>query len=119
MCLGRSWLGALAVSAASLGVGSDAFGLSFAEFDRLRDYQQENFIQTALHFYYYGYKNDPVTAYKASCMTGLNDKTVEGGKSYLWLLIADDLNTARVSAGKRESVEGVIKAIIERECKPQ
>jgi hypothetical protein len=110
---------AVVLFTASLGAGSQAVGLGFKEFDRLKDFQQENFILTALHFYYYGYKNNPNTIYKANCMLGLNDRVVEGADSYLLFLINKDIDSARAIAEKPKSLEDVIKAIIDRECEGQ
>jgi hypothetical protein len=110
---------AVVLFTASLGAGSQAVGLGFKDFDRLKDFQQENFILTALHFYYYGYKTNPATIYKANCMLGLNDRVVEGADSYLIFLINKDIDSARTNAEKPKSLEDVIKAIIDRECEGQ
>jgi hypothetical protein len=110
---------AVVLCTASLGAGSQAVGLGFKDFDRLKDYQQENFILTALHFYYYGYKNNPNTIYKANCMLGLNDNVVEGGDSYLLLLINKDINSARVIAEKPKSRSGLSCGIKYFLCTPQ
>jgi len=119
MRISKCVAGALMFATATFGFSSAAMGLSFIEFERLKGDQQENFIQTALHFYYYGYQANPSTNAKATCMYGLNDRIVDGGKSYLWVRVLDDLNSERARSAKPNSVEGVIKATIERECPAQ
>lgn len=93
-----------------------ARALSLDEFDRLVDYQQENFISTVLHFEYYRFNNDPELAHKAECMVELDRSSSDDGNAYLLTLILRDLNDARVRDSEHDTVEGVIRAVIAREC---
>jgi hypothetical protein len=101
----------------SMFVGTpSATALTFIEFDRLKAHQKESFIETALHFYYFGYQNSSETAYKATCMVSLENQKVQGGNSYLLSLILRDFALIRANAPDLYTVEGVIEAVIDREC---
>lgn len=101
----------------SFGAVSDAESLSFDEFDRLASHQKENFISTVLHFYYYNYANNSETLATANCMIDLDRASGNGGDPRLLTLILRDLDDAGSGASRRaETVEGVINAVIEREC---
>lgn len=102
----------------SLWVGgvSGASSESLDKFDRLVSHQKENFISTVLHHYYYSYTSNPATAHKANCMVELDQRVVEGGDPYLLTLIKRDLATARADNSGNHTVEGIIRAVIDREC---
>ncbi len=112
----RLLAGLATLSFVSLGIVSGAASLTLAEFDRLVAYKKENFISTVLHFQYYRYNNNPETAYKAECMVDLDQSTGENDDPYLLSLIMEDLDSARAGS-RHDTVEGVIKAVIDRECK--
>ena len=116
MRFGKIIAGVFALCVSISGAPPSASALTFDEFDRLRSDQQENFIQTALHFYFFGFKNNPSMAPKATCMSRLNDVIVENGKSQLWVMVIQDIQSARNGAGRKSSVEGRIRSVIDREC---
>lgn len=113
----RMLTGLAAACALHLGLVAGAAALSLSEFDRLVDYQQENFISTVLHFEYYRYRNDPETAHKADCMVELDQSTSGEGDAYLLSLIMQSLDEARINGARGSSVEGVIRTVIDRECR--
>ena len=116
MSVSKLLAGVATVCCVFFGTASTAASLTLAEFDRLVGYQKENFISTVLHFEYYRYNNNPDMAYKADCMVELDRSTGGNDDPYLLSLIMDDLDSAR--AGRRhDTVEGLIKAVIDRECK--
>jgi len=94
----------------------NAAALTFIEFDRLRAHQKESFIETALHYYYFGYQNNSETAYKATCMVSLEKRKMQDGDSYLLSLILRDFAFIRANTPDLYTVEGVIEAVIDREC---
>lgn len=113
----RLFAGAAALCVVSFGPVSGAEGLSLKEFDDLVHRQQENFISTVLHFYYYNYARDPETKAKANCMVRLDRSSGGDGDTYLQSKIMQDLESARARSAGGQSVESVIKATIERECR--
>lgn len=113
----RSFAGLAIACVVWFGTVSGAESLSFNEFDRLASHQKENFISTVLHFYYYNFAKNPETLAKANCMVDLDRAKGDGNDPRLLSLILHDLNDARTGSGRRsETVEGVISAVIEREC---
>lgn len=112
----RCWLAGSLASCLILANVSGAQALTFDEFDRLQDHQRENFINTVLHHIYYQYKTDVAESAKAACMTRLDQASVESGKPHLYSLIMVDMSAARSATGSTNTVEGVIRALIEREC---
>ena len=113
----KRWLaGAVASCCLSLAAVSGARALGLDEFDGLVDYQKENFISTVLHFEYYRYRSDPEAAHKAECMVRLDRATADDGNTRLLSLILRDLNGARARNSGADTVEGVIRAVIAREC---
>ena len=101
----------------SVGPVSGAEGLSLEEYDRLARSQKENFISTVLHFYYYNYASSPETKGQAECMVDLDKATAQDGETYLLSQIVRDLESAGAGNPGGRSVESVIKAVIDRECK--
>lgn len=100
------------------GAMAGAKALTINEYDHLVIDQKENFVSTVLHFYYYNYKNNPDTTYEAKCMVRLDKASTSTGKPYLMSLITQHLNSARADPGKnKQSVEGIIKQVIEQECR--
>lgn len=108
--------GAAAVCSSAFMGAHSASALTFIEFDRLKAHQKESFIETALHYYYFGYQNNSETTYKANCMVSLEKRKMQSGDSYLLSLILRDLAAIRASAPELYTVEGVIEAVIDREC---
>ena len=115
--IGR-WLAAAAVAGVtSLGAASDARSMSLEEFDRLGNLQQENFMTTVLHFYHHRYKQNPETAYKASCMVELYSPGAEGAEPALLSMIFRDMALARTDGTQNPTVEAVVERVVERECR--
>lgn len=101
--------------AVAFGIVSEAASLTFEEYGRLSQNQKENFVATALHFYYYTYKSNPDTASKAVCMVKLENNTTNRGHQYMFSLIMHTLDN-HGGAGKNRPVEGFIQEVIDREC---
>lgn len=99
-----------------LGTAEEAASLSFAEFDGIPDWRRESFISTVLHYYYYNYLQDPAMVATANCMTDLDREVAADGNPYLLSVILRDLRSPAFDGAANNSVEGVIKAIIDREC---
>ena len=59
---------------------------------------------------------EPAHSYNAACMTKLDQVIIESWQPQLYSLIMVDVNVARSGTGKPQTVEGVIRALIEREC---
>ena len=116
MRIKRSFAGLAVMFSTVFVAAPGAMSLTFDEFDRLKSHQQESFIETALHYYYYGYTNNSETTHKAACMVSLENQKTQGGGSYLLSLIMRDLDFVRNNTRNDHSVEGVIKSVIEREC---
>ncbi len=113
----KRWLaGAMTSCCLFVATVSTASALSLDEFDRLVDYQKENFISTVLHYEYYRYRSDPQSAHKADCMVRLDRSTAGDADTRLLSLILRDLNGARARNSGADTVEGVIRAVIAREC---
>ena len=113
----RLLAGSAASCALYFGVVAGADALSLNDFDNLVDYQQENFISTVLHYEYYRYKNDPQSAHKAECMVELDRAASDGDGPRLLSLIMRSLDQARINGARDPTVEGLIRDVIERECK--
>lgn len=118
MSVKRLLAGVAVLCLVSFGPVSGAGGLSLDEYDRLAESQQENFISTVLHFYYYNYVKSPDTKGTADCMVSLDRSTAADGETYLLSRIMRDLDSARARSSGGRSVESVIKSVIERECEP-
>ncbi|MBK0399737.1 hypothetical protein H0I76_11095 [Limibaculum sp. M0105] len=112
----RKFVLVVAFCSGFLGTAEDAASLSFEEFDGLPNWQRENFISTVLHYYYYNYLEDPAMAPTADCMTDLDRETAADGDPYLLSVILRDLGSSAFDGSADNSVEGVIKDIIDREC---
>lgn len=111
------WLAGWAMAcAAVLGSTSGARSLTLDEFDRLQDHQQEIFISTVLHHFYYQYQTASVASVEADCMTRLDQANSADGSAYLYARIIEDVNLARTAPTNPPTVEGVIRALIDREC---
>lgn len=117
MSMKRLLAGLATACCMTFGVVPGAASLPLDEFDRLVHHQQENFLSTVLHFYYYNYKIDPSTVGKAKCMSDLDKRTADDGDPYLLALIMRELDAARAKTANSNSVEGVVKNVIDRECR--
>jgi hypothetical protein len=109
-------VGVAAFGAAVFGLTPGAVGLSFERFEGVENSRKESFISTMLHYYYYNFSRDPAHAYKAECMVDFNNDEIPDDRQYLYSFIVNDLDNARITTTHNGTVEGVIKAIIEREC---
>ena len=112
----RGVVGVAAFGAAIFGLTTGAAGLSFERFEAVENSRKESFISTILHYYYYNFSKDPAQTYKAECMVDFNNDEIPDERLYLYSYVVNDLNNARFSTTHNGTVEGVVKAIIEREC---
>ena len=117
MALKKAVVGVAAFGAAIFGLTSGAAGLSFERFERVENSRKESFISTILHYYYFNFSRDPAQAYKAECMVDFNNDETPDERQYLYSYVVNDLNNARLFTTHNGTVEGVVKAIIERECR--
>lgn len=101
----------------SLGAASGSFALSLSEFNHMSEVEKDRMMFTVLHFYYYRLANDPSTEGKANCMLDLNRSGPRENQTQLVSLILDDLDESRGARGEIHTLEGLVEAVIDRECR--
>jgi len=117
LVLKKGIVGVAAFGAVIFGLTSGAAGLSFERFEAVENSRKESFISTILHYYYFNFSRDPAQAYKAECMVDFNNDETPDERQYLYSYVVNDLGNARHTTNHNGTVEGVVKAIIERECR--